>query len=388
MSNNYRSIKVFVSHPFVPNNSAYDLKQFRAGIKKLIDKAGSTVKNEYQDFDIDIVFDFNDFKETLPQQVESNIRNCHLAIVDITENKSNIFYEYGLLYGLNIPVVLIKAEKSLEEFPLPSDIKNNLVLIYKDFSDLIKLCVENLADEFRRLLQSDSLANIYLSKIWFPNNVGTIHVIAPAETEKSQYASLESKNYIFLNNVGDIDSVLEVTNFLNRKFRNTNICVYASDEFTKHIEENLVVIGGPGEEGDGNSICAQIMEQMDVQINYCFDDDDEKMTYNGESFSAKYKDKKVVMDYGYFARFPNPLNPRTSVILIHGIHTFGVLGAAKAFSDHPSAQGNIRTVMKKLGLNNINQASFECFFPVHIYQQTIKCPEIDENCILQLTKKK
>lgn len=388
MNKSYRSINIFVSHPFVPKNTTYNLKQFRSNIKRLIVKAGNIVKKEHQDFDIKIVFDFNDFHESLPHQIETSVRNSHFAIVDITENKANIFYEYGLLYGLNIPVLLIKARKSLKKFPLPGDIKNRLVFDYENFDELIKKCLENVANEFRKLLHFDSLANIYLNKIWFPNDVGTIHVVASTEPQKSEFAYPNSKNYIFLNNLEDIDSVLEVTNFLNRSFRNTKICIYSSDEFTKHLDENIVIIGGPGEDGDGNKICHMIMNQMNVKINYCFDNDDEAMIYRSRSYVAEYREDRVIKDYGYFARFPNPLNPRASIVLIHGIHTFGVLGAAKAFSDMPSAQGNIRKVMQKLNLNNIKQASFECFFPVHVYQETVKCPEVEENCILPLTKKK
>ena len=388
MKKNYRSINIFVSHPFVPENATYDLVSFRENIKKLIEKAGEIVKEEYTDFDINIVFDFNDFKESLPQQVESNIRNSHLAIVDITENKPNIFYEYGLLYALNIPILPIKANSSLMEFPLPSDIKNQLIITYSNFDELLEKSINRLADEFSRLLNSDSLANIYLNKIWFPSDAGTIHAIAPPEPEKSEFASPDSKNYIFLNNLGDIDTVLEIMNFLNRNYRGVSIPIYSAEDFKNRIEDNLVVIGGPGDsDGDGNSICALMMDKMNVKIGYSFSEEDEMMIYKDQKFSATYRGGKVVKDYGYFARFPNPFNPKSSVVLVHGIHTFGVLGAAKAFSDHPSAQGNIRKVMQKLNLDDIRQASFECFFPVDVLQQSVVCPDIDENYILPLTKK-
>lgn len=387
MTKNYRSINIFVSHPFVPKNTAYNLKGFRTNIKRLIVKAGNIVKKEHQDFDIKIVFDFKDFKETLPQQVETNIRNSHLAIVDITENKPNIFYEYGFLYGLNIPVLLIKAEKSLKKFPLPSDIKNKLVIVYKSFDELISDCVENLADEFKRVLHYDSLANIYLSKIWFPNDVGNIHVITSTEAEKREkFALPTSDNYMLLESLGDKDSLLEVIAFLNRNYRNASSSMYAADSYTNDMEGNLVVIGGPGdEEGDGNKICKIFMEKMDVKVTY--DDDCENLLFGRNKFKATKAKNKTIKDYGYYARFPNPFNPNSTVILINGIHTFGVLGAAKAFSDHPSAQGNIRKILKKLKLGNIKQASFECFFPVDVFQQTVVCPEIDEQYILPLAKK-
>lgn len=387
MNKSYRSINIFVSHPFVPKNTTYNLKQFRSNIKRLIVKAGNIVKKEHQDFDIKIVFDFNDFHESLPHQIETSIRNSHFAIVDITENKANIFYEYGLLYGLNIPVLLIKARKSLKKFPLPGDIKNRLVIDYENFDELIKKCLENVADEFRRLLHFDSLANIYLNKIWFPSDVGNIHIITSTEGEKREkFALPTADNYMLLESLGDKDSLLEVAAFLNRNYRNTSSSMYAADNYTNNMEGNFVVIGGPGdEEGDGNKICKIFMDRMKVKVGYS--DDCETLLYEKEKYKATKQKNKTVRDYGYYARFPNPFNSNNSVILINGIHTFGVLGAAKAFSDHPSAQGNIRKVMKKLKLDNIKQASFECFFPVDVFQQTVVCPEIDEDYILPLEKK-
>lgn len=387
MTKSYRSINIFVSHPFEPKNDTYNLKQFRSNIKRLILKAGNIVKKEHQDFDIKIIFDFNDFYESLPHQIETSVRNSHFAIVDITENKANIFYEYGLLYGLNIPALLIKTKKSLKKFPLPGDIKNRLVIDYLDFDELIKKCLENVADEFRRLLHYDSLANIYLNKIWFPNDVSNIQVITSTEAEKrKKFALPTSDNYMLLESLGDKDSLLEVISFLNRNYRNASSSMYAADSYTNNMEGNFVVIGGPGdEEGDGNRICKDFMEKMAVKVTYS--DDCEKLLFEKKIFKATKKKNKTVRDYGYYARFPNPFNPKSTVILIHGIHTFGVLGAAKAFSDHPSAQGNIRKVLKKLKLDNIKQASFECFFPVDVFRQTVVCPEIDEQYILPLAKK-
>ncbi|MEO6832667.1 MAG: hypothetical protein ABI378_09370 [Chitinophagaceae bacterium] len=389
---NFRTITIFVSHPFVPDNPAYDIKAFRTNIELLVSKAENLVRKEYGDFEIKSTFIFNDFDEGLPGQIDSKIRSSHLGIVDITENKPNIFYEYGLMYGLNIPSLVMKSQASMTAFPLPADIKDRNVITYEKLDEIPDKMAGKLAEYFKQIIESNTLANVHLNKIWFPANVGTIHVIAPVEQEKTEFASLESKNYIFLNNVGDIDSVLQVTNFLARRFNNTNVCCYASDEFNKHFEENLVVIGGPGDDGEGgNTICAQIMSQMDVAINYCFDDpEDEQLTYDGKNYSANYdsKTRRIAKDWGYFARFPNPINPRSSVVLIHGIHTFGVLGAAKAFSDHPSAQANITALLNKLRLDDFRQASFECFFPVQVIGQSVQCPEIEERFIFPLKKMK
>ena len=388
MNKNYRSINIFVSHPFEPNNTTYDLESFRTNIRLLVSEAENEVRKEYDDFEIETVFEFSDFQNGLPQQIESKIRGSNFSIVDITENKPNIFFEYGLMRGLNIPSLLIKGEDSFKTFRLPADINDKIAISYKNFDELRNKCKDDVVVLFKQLLNSDSLYNIHLNKIWFRNDVATIHIIAPPETEKSEYASPASTNYIFLNNLGDIDSVLEIMNFLNRNYRNVKLPIFSADEFKNHIEENLMIIGGPGEsDEDGNCVCALLMDQMNVKVSYSFAEEEELMLYKGQKFTASYKGGKVVKDYGYFARFPNPFNPQSSVVLIHGIHTFGVLGAAKAFSDHPSAQGNIRKVLKKLNLDDIKQASFECFFPVDVLQQSVVCPNIDEDYIFPLTKK-
>jgi hypothetical protein len=388
MSKSYRSVSIFVSHPFEPKNTAYDIEKFRTSIKLLISQAENIVRKEYQDFEIETTFVFNDLFEGLPQQIEAKIRSSHLGIVDITENKPNIFFEYGLLYGLNIPVLIIKSKDSMGSFPIPADLKDRLPQVYEGLDKMVETCTNELAIYFKKLIHNDSLYNIYLNKIWFPNDVGTIHVITSTEFEKrEQFSSPEADNWMLLESLGDKDSLLSVYGFLNRNYRNINVPLYAADAFSGSLEENLVVIGGPGDEdGDGNSICRILTEKMEVKIGYS--EDCEKMIYNGVEYTALKKGNKTIKDYGYFARFPNPLNPRSSVVLVHGIHTFGVLGAAKAFSDHPSAQGNIRKVLHKFSLDDIKQASFECFFPVDVLQQTVMCPEIDENNILPLAKKK
>ncbi len=387
MNKNYRSINIFVSHPFEPKNPTYDIEKFRTNIKLLISKAENLVRKEYQDFEIETTFVFSDLFYGLPQQIENYIRSSHLGIVDITENKPNIFFEYGLLYGLDIPVLIIKTTESMPTFPIPADLKDRLPILYDNFDKLLETVVNNLADSFKKILHNDSLANINLNKIWFPNDVRTIHVITSTESEKRiQFSAPESDNYMLLESLGDKDSLLSVVTFLNRHYKNINTPLYAADSFSGSLEDNVVVIGGPGEEdGDANPICKIFSDKMQVKISYS--EDCEKLLYKDHEYVAKKQGNKTIMDWGYFARFPNPLNPRTSIVLIHGIHTFGVLGASKAFSDHPSAQGNIRKVMKKLNLDDVKQASFECFFPVDVLQQSVVCPEVDEDNILPLIKK-
>jgi len=383
MNKNYRSINIFISHPFEPNNSTYDLEKFRTNIKLLVSQAENFVRREYKDFEIETIFEFSDLFDGLPQQIENKIRSSHLSIVDITENKPNIFFEYGLLYGLNIPVLMIKTKDSMKDFPIPPDLKDRLPIVYESFEMLLDTCSDKLAEEFKKLINSDSLYNIYLNKIWFPNNVGIIHVITSTEAETREFASPESDNYMLLESLGDKDSLLEIMTFLNRNYRNVNIPMYAADNSHIQFESDLVVIGGPGDEGgDENNVCKIMMAKIKSAVSYS--DDCEKLIFDGKEYVATKKGNKTIEDYGYFARFPNPFNQRSSVILINGIHTFGVLGAAKVFSDHPNSQGNIKKLLNKFKLDDIKQAAFECFFPVEVMHQNVVCPNIQIDKILPL----
>ena len=60
-------------------------------------------------------------------------------------------------------------------------------------------------------------------------------------------------------------------------------------------------------------------------------------------------DGNMSVDYGYFGRFPNPLNPKSRVVIVHGIHTFGVLGAVLSFSDRNRSENTVRNLVRKIG---------------------------------------
>jgi len=255
MSKSYRSINIFVSHPFKPDNGVYDLEKFRTNIKLLVSEAENIVRKEYNDFELDKIFEFSDFQNGLPKQIQNSIKKSHFAIVDITENKPNIFFEYGLMKGLNVPALLIKTKKSFEDFDLPADIKDEITVSYENFAELSAKCLDNVVILFKQLLNSDVLYNVHLNKIWFNNNPQTIHVVSSSEANKREFASPESDNYMFLESLGDKDALLDVMSFLNRNYRNVRLPMYAADDFKSQFEDNIVVIGGPGDEdGDSNDL--------------------------------------------------------------------------------------------------------------------------------------
>lgn len=61
--------------------------------------------------------------------------------------------------------------------------------------------------------------------------------------------------------------------------------------------------------------------------------------------------------------------------MLHGLHTFGVLGAALAFGDTVEGSRNVSTVETAFG--SIDSLAFEAHFRVSIEQGVTLCPAIE-----------
>jgi hypothetical protein len=67
-----------------------------------------------------------------------------------------------------------------------------------------------------------------------------------------------------------------------------------------------------------------------------------------------------------------PFNPNTTIILVHGIHTFGVLGAVHAFSQDVASKNNVEMILDRFGLD----PHFESWFPVEVISGGAITPEV------------
>lgn len=383
MTKQYREISIFVGHPYKPKNEVYKLEEFRTSVYALLDRVKDSLNTAFRGFSINTILQVNEFHERLPAQIEKQITNCHFGIFDISDNNPNVLYELGYLSARGVPHAILKSKRSEAEFPVPVDISNRLICFYNQISDIESLLFDTILQTLHRILKDQSLPSGYLSDLWFPADTRYIHVVSSNESIKTNFSHPSSPNYMYLDNLGDKDALLETMVFLSRFYPRARTFIYASDDFpARHIQDNLVVIGGPGEiEGEGNIICRQIMNKIDSKISYT--DDCEVLLCEGKEHRASFdKNSYMTRDFGYFARFPNPFNSTSTVILINGIHTYGVLGAMRAFSDHPSAQINIRKILEKSQFKGIGGLAFESFFPVDIVSGEVVCPKIEMDNVL------
>lgn len=378
MIKNDKVIKIFFSYAFKPTQEAYTVDEFQRELKEIVESAKKLLGDKIKKIQFDLDFQLSEYGGMLSSELLSKIRGSNICMIDISDNNPNVLYELGHIHALNKRSIIIKSSKQEEKFPLPSDISGRFYLKYDSLTNIKDELVNALKKKIEEILDSSELSLDDLKQLWFPENTTTINVIGPPSQAKTEFAEIQSPNYTYLHRFGDKDALLEILILLSRLYPSAKIRKYMADDFDFHsdlVKEDLVVLGGPGGVDDvGNRISKLIIEQTGSHVSYS-DDCENMCLKSGEMFSAKSDGNDIIKtDYGYFGRMPNPFNPNSSVILIHGIHTFGVLGATRAFSDDRLAIKNVQNILDKIGLNPF----FESWFPVNVINGFVSVPEVKE----------
>ena len=235
-------------------------------------------------------------------------------------------------------------------------------------------------------------------KIWFPKTTQDIPIVAPPSYDDLKDADKQSPNYSLLDQLGDRDTVFTMGKLLSRKYPKANLHLMSSED-TKNqsFSRNSVVIGGPGgkyfdastkriEYFQGNELCRIFSDKIRSMISYS--EDCEALITHGKKFDAEYnRDKFLIKDYGYFASLINPFYKKARVILIHGIHTLGVMGAARVLDGSYDSVENFTIISDLLDKKN-TKFEFESFFKVDVTTGEVECPCLIKDEILFLKEEK
>lgn len=320
--------------------------------------------------------------------------NSHVTFFEISTRDPIIMYKAGYHTAKNTAVTFIQYSNTFEN--LHTNIHNDIVLfneIEKFIKDNNKSSNNTFVKVLRKEIEEYFYPSNHLNKFWFDKNTINsidrrshntsneyIYVVGGPDEEQSS-ADLDKNIYDY----GDKDTFIETCIFLSRKFPDYKIKTTTSTDNGLDWKNNhLVVIGGPGVEGiPGNSVCKELMEKINSKIYYDKvmpkgDNDPTFMSANGKEYHPildnKGIDKKgiIAADFGYFACFKNPYNSEKRVILLNGVHTLGVLGAFKTFTNfEDNSKANCKTILQKfLDENKVEQVEnedilgFECFFEV------------------------
>lgn len=226
-------------------------------------------------------------------------------------------------------------------------------------------------------------------QLWFPRRTQDITIIAPPSFDDLEDAELTSTNYALMDKVGDRDSVYWMGKLLSRRYPESSINLICSDDFAGHgVRKNFVILGGPGgsrlstdgqdvESVEGNEACRLFMRRVQSSIGYT--PDCEGMQIGSKEVRAAFdRNRHMVKDYGVFSAFSNPFNRSARIVLLHGIHTLGVLGAVRAFDGDSDSETNFDRLLAFAGSREgISQTAFECWFEVNVLRGDVECPIVD-----------
>jgi CHAT domain len=357
------------------------VESFRTAVSAVIGRVESHIRNRYpwvrlrsRCLTVDQACALGDVSTT-----------CAVAILDATDCSAELALLAGRLQGGRIPYVVSCQVGSKGEATRLGINSSELVL----YSSVDQLANANSVME-RELLRAVPEARIHeelIYQFWFPRETSTIWVVCPQIHDPGAYADRSSPDYTYLDNLGDTDALLDVMVFLSQYYPKATIEHFSSCHLPEgHTSSNLVVIGGPGSDEISNDLCGEMLRTMEACVGYS--DDCERMivTPHGGEAAIQYEAEYGVRhqseqqgqfglrkDRGCFARFPNPLNEKAGVVLINGIHTAGVLGAARIFSERREALRNFDAVLA----STANPDSFECHFEVIVLNGEVKVPRVD-----------
>ena len=186
--------------------------------------------------------------------------------------------------------------------------------------------------------------------------------------------------------IGDKSAVLQAFYNLALAGGIRNVYHYASPQFPlEKITENIVCIGGPCY----NSVTERLMNEANLPVRFegLADEDDKTPLVHhesGDKFEKSYDPmNRLVHDCGLFARFTNPYNEKSKIIIACGIESPAVEGIVNVFSPMTNPlflklyEHLINESFKKTGSKDL--FSFCCVIPFDIEVATgsARLPTLD-----------
>ena len=365
--------------------------RLREGMSALVARLRSALNEDYPCIEVEL----RCVASADTAKVTELVPTCAAVVLDARRCDERLAVFVGRLQGAGVPCT-IACHQDVASVVGHLGCNGPDLVAYASLEELVQ--EKGLLE--RELLRTITHGRIHeeaIYRFWFPRETSTIWVVCPQIHSPGEFADRSSPDYTYLDNLGDTDALLAVMVFLSQYYPNATIERFSAADFPDgHTSGNLVVIGGPGSPGEiSNGICRMMMSEVNSHVSYSPDCEQmivsgckdrsavREAEYVGERDVQESEHRKQLglrQDYGYFARFGNPLNENATVVLINGIHTAGVLGAARAFGGRREALRNFLAVFA----SDANPTSFESFFTVPVLNGQVKVPVVERGDVLPL----
>lgn len=359
-----------------------ETEEFAAQICSLVTKLDNKLRTEHPSINVEPRFVRSSADVTSDNGFGSQYA---FAILDLTHFDEEIAFLVGLVKALNSAFALV-CQGDADHVEKKLGLNPGSVLTYESLDEL---CADDgdLWQSLENSISQSRIAEELVYELWFPRDIDSITVVCPTIHDPGEFADPSSTDYTYLDNLGDTDALLEIMVFLSRFYPKAKIDKSSSADLKpRETKNNLVVIGGPGSPGDiSNKVAKEMMKSIGSKVEYTDDCETMRVNFNGSTYDlvadldsseneSNASNFVIRNDYGYFARFPNPLDEERVVVLISGIHTAGVRGASRAFSDSVESIRNFHCLLN----SDINHKAFECHFKVDVLIGDVKVPAVAE----------
>ena len=258
---------------------------------------------------------------------------------------------------------------------------NSIPVLGSSIHEYLTARSEQIEQKIRSQCREISTLNL-LRTLWGLDKRSKIYIVCPELEEMRQFP--EPREFLYLGKYGDIDSLVVILYSLSKLYPVAEIRFFTSGEFENlpgnPLSNNLILIGGP----DYNTVTRRFMRYVPFKF---IEEGDETVLYNSikrETYRPEFKEENGIIDeavdYGFFVKIPNPFNEKKKLIMINGVHTIGVFGAAKAFSfydldERDVVRDNAKTVIDAIGPDPY----FAAVFRVNYINRTIPVPTVDKS---------
>lgn len=385
-------ITVFLSFAFLSTSRAYTKGDIIAAVEKACEIATDSMQSLDYAVSIHCEFLLENYGVGLNQQVREKIERSDIAVVDVSDTNWNVGYEMGLAHGAHRQTILIRQKDSKSE--LSSDVQGLLAMQYTHISDIRGQLGKSIKDALMEILLKQDRFSPSMRRLW---NLGeetptAIYVVGPDTRRRENLPDTFFPNklhpdYSRMEFIGDKDAVVEAMQQLARLYSSALTDVYPSSWLSsERYRDPLVVIGGPlGDEGGGNSLTKDISTHWHLPISYT--NDCEALLVNGQEYRTQYSTEgaeNLLIDYGVIARLPNPWYQKRRVLLLHGIHTYGVFGAVQAISNSVEGKANTDTISQVCGPDPL----FYAWCEVSVVGGTLTIPKVELTHIIPFSSEK
>ena len=351
-------------------------------INIFLKKITNILKRQYN---LDIQITIGEFVpgKILYSEVLNSIKGCEIALFDISENNPNVLIEVGIALGFNKKVILLKNK--ISKLKTPADINAYIYFPYDKINSLesCKQLAKTINIHSKNIIKSP-YNNFY--SLWGFSENDEIFIVCPEGPNPDRKQFPEPEEFLYLGKYGDIDSLIVIFSSLKRLYPKSNIKFCTSEEFKQlpgnpHAN-NLIIIGGP----DYNQIAEYYKRYSPYDFQYKKDEVFLINRKNKKRYKSKISEMEVI-DYGFFVKRCNPNNPNKKLILISGIHTYGVYGCAKIFSlyeeaEESIAEKNCREVSRKHGID----PSIAILVEVRGIRNKVQIPEVKIKDVISIKK--